>query len=93
MLNPPMDDIELWAMLVLSTWSLGPKASGHFIDSWILSGSTMLYSSLSYGFSSHGITGSFDSLDQTTRNRILAWNASALLHLKSVRNTLPPKLY
>jgi hypothetical protein len=93
MLNPPMDDIELWAMLVLSTWSLGPKASGHFIDSWILSGSTMLYSSLSYGFSSHGITGSFDSLDQTTRNRILAWNASALLHLKSVRNTLSPKLY
>jgi hypothetical protein len=93
MLNPPMEDADLWAMLVLSTWSLGPKSSGHFIDSWLLSGSLMLYSSLSYGFPSHGITESYDSLDQTTRNRIIAWNASALLHLKSVSYTTPSKLY
>lgn len=84
MLNPPMDNTDLWAMLVLSTWSLGPATSGHFIDSWLLSGSTMLYSLLSYGFSSHSTIGSFDSQDQTTRDQILAWNASALVHLKSV---------
>jgi hypothetical protein len=93
MLNPPLDDTDLWAMLVLSTWSLGPKTSGHFIDSWLLSGSTMLYSSLTYGISSHGITEDYDSLDQTTRNRILAWNASALLHLKSVLRMMPIRLY
>lgn len=79
-----MDNADLWAMLVLSTWSLGPATSGHFIDSWLLSGSTMLYSLLSYGFSSHGSTESFDSQDQMTKDRILAWNASALVHLKSV---------
>lgn len=84
MLDAPMDDADLWSMLILSTWSLGPETSGHFIDSWLLSGSTMLYSIQSYGFSTHGTTGSFDSQDQMTRNRILAWNASALLHLKSV---------
>jgi hypothetical protein len=93
MLNPPMDDTDLWAMLVLSTWSLGPKTSGHFIDSWLLSGSTMLYSSLSYGFSSHGTPESYDSQDKTTRDRFLAWNASALLHLKLVLYTMPLKLY
>lgn len=84
MLNPPLENADLWAMLVLSTWSLGPANSGHFIDSWLLSGSTMLYSLLSYGFSSHGTTGSYDLQNQTTRTRIVAWNASALLHLKSV---------
>lgn len=84
MLNPPMDNNDLWAMLVLSTWSLGPATSGHFIDSWLLSGSTMLYSLLSYGFPSHSTIRNFDSQDQTTKDRILAWNASALVHLKSV---------
>lgn len=84
MLNPPMDSTDLWAMLVLSTWSLGPATSGHFIDSWLLSGSTMLYSLLSYGFSSHNTIRSFDPEDQMTRDRMLAWNASALVHLKSV---------
>ena len=84
MLNPPMENPELWAMLVLSTWSLGPATSGHFIDSWLLSGSTMLYSLLSYGFSSYSTPESFGSQDQMTRDRILAWNASALVHLKSV---------
>jgi hypothetical protein len=84
MLNPPMEDVELWTMLVLSTWSLGPAASGHFIDSWLLSGSTMLYSLLSYGFSSLSTSEKFDSKDQMTRSRMLAWNSSALVHLKSV---------
>ena len=84
MLNPPMDNTDLWAMLVLSTWSLGPATSGQYIDSWLLSGSTMLYSLLSYGFSSHGAIGRFDVQDQVTRERILAWNSSALVHLKSV---------
>ena len=82
MLNPPMDSTDLWAMLVLSTWSLGLATSGHFIDSWLLSGSTMLYSLLSYGFSSRSTIENFDSQDQMTRDRILAWNASALVHLK-----------
>lgn len=91
MLNPPVDNADLWAMLVLSTWSLGPANSGHFIDSWLLSGSTMLYSLLSYGFSPHGTTESYESQDQITRNRMLAWNASALLHLKSVSHVEPTK--
>jgi hypothetical protein len=93
MLNPPMEDADLWTMLVLSTWSLGPATSGHFIDSWLLSGSTMLYSLLSYGFSSHGTGHSFDSQDQTARNRMLAWNASALVHLKSVSNSALLSMY
>jgi len=93
MLNPPMEDADLWTMLVLSTWSLGPATSGHFIDSWLLSGSTMLYSLLSYGFSPHGTSESFDSQDQATRNRMLAWNASALVHLKSVSNTVLLRMY
>ena len=84
MLNPPMDHTDLWTMLILSTWSLGPATSGHFIDSWLLSGSTMLYSLLSYGFSAHSTIGTFDSQDHITRDRMLAWNASALVHLKSV---------
>lgn len=84
MLNPPMDHADLWAMLVLSTWSLGPTSSGHFIDSWLLSGSTMLYSLLSYGFSSRSTTESYHPQDEITKKRMLAWNASALLHLKSV---------
>ena len=93
MLNPPMDNADLWTMLVLSTWSLGPANSGHFIDSWLLSGSTVIYSLLSYGFSSNGTAGSYDSQDQMKKDRILAWNASALLHLKFVSSTLPLKLY
>jgi hypothetical protein len=88
-----MEDADLWTMLVLSTWSLGPATSGHFIDSWLLSGSTMLYSLLSYGFSSHGTGHSFDSQDQTARNRMLAWNASALVHLKSVSNSALLSMY
>lgn len=93
MLNPPMENADLWAMLVLSTWSLGPADSGHFIDSWLLSGSTVLYSLLSYGFSSHGATERYDFHSQTTRTRIVAWNASALLHLKSVSYIRPQNLY
>ena len=88
MLNPPMDNTGLWAMLVLSTWSLGPAGSGHFIDSWLLSGSTMLYSLLSYEFSSHSTIRDLDSQDQVLRDRVLAWNASALVHLKSVSDMM-----
>jgi len=85
MLNPPLDNADLWAMLVLSTWNLGPAHSNSFIDSWLLSGSTLLYSSLSYGFStSRGAIDNFDSQSLTTKDHILAWNATALLHLKSV---------
>jgi hypothetical protein len=84
MLNPPLDTADLWAMLVLSTWNLGPANSGRFIDSWLLSGSTLLYSSLTYDFSSRGLINDYDSQDPATKNHILAWNASALLHLKYV---------
>jgi hypothetical protein len=82
MLNPPLDTADLWAMLVLSSWNFGRANSSRFIDSWLLSGSTILYSSLSYGFSSRGVANDYDSQDQTTKSRILAWNATALLHLK-----------
>lgn len=82
MLNPPLDTAALWTMLILSTWNLGPANSGRFIDSWLLSGSTILYSSLTYGFPSRGAVNDPKSLSQTTRSHILAWNASALLHLK-----------
>jgi len=83
MLNPPLDTADLWTMLILSTWNLGPANSNRFIDSWLLSGSTLLYSSLSYGFStSRRAIDDFDSQDQTTKAQILAWNATALLHLK-----------
>lgn len=82
MLNPPMDTADLWAMLVLSSWNLGPANSGRFIDSWLLSGSTLLYSSLTYDFSSHRVINDYDSQHPATRSHILAWNAAALQHLK-----------
>jgi hypothetical protein len=82
LLNPPLDTPDLWAMLVLSTWNLGQANSSRFIDSWLLSGSTLLYSSLTYGFSSRGVVNDYDSQNQTIRCHILAWNATALLHLK-----------
>ena len=82
MLNPPLDTADLWAMLVLSTWNLGPANSSRFIDSWLLSGSTLLYSSLTCGFSSRGVINDYDSQDETTKGHVLAWNATALLHVK-----------
>jgi hypothetical protein len=82
MLNPPLDKADLWAMLVLSSWNLGPANSGRFIDSWLLSGSTLLYSSLTYGFSSRGAVNDYDSQHPKMKSYILAWNAAALLHLK-----------
>jgi hypothetical protein len=82
MLNPSLDTADLWAMLVLSSWNLGISNSGRFIDSWLLSGSTLLYSSLTYDFSSHGVIKDYDSQHPATKSHILAWNAAALLHLK-----------
>jgi len=82
MLNPPLDKADLWAMLVLSSWNLGPANSSRFIDSWLLSGSTVLYSYLTYGFSSRGVVNDYDLQDPTTKSHVLAWNATALLHLK-----------
>jgi hypothetical protein len=82
MLNPPLDTADLWAMLVVSTWNLGPANSGRYIDSWLLSGSTLLYSSLTYDFTSQGVINDYDTQDPTTKSHILAWNATALPHLK-----------
>jgi hypothetical protein len=82
LLNPPLDTSDLWVMLILSAWNLGPANSSRFIDSWLLSGSTLLYSCLTYGFSSRGVVNDYDSQDETTKSHVLAWNVTALLHLK-----------
>lgn len=83
MLNPPVDNDSLFAMLILGTWSLGPgHDTGRFIDSWLLSGSTILNSLLSFGYSPREIEESYDLENQETRIRVLSWNTASLLHLK-----------
>jgi hypothetical protein len=84
LLNPPLETSDLWAMLILSAWNLGPANSSRFIDSWLLSGSTLLYSSLTYGFSTRGVVNDYDFQNETTKSHVLAWNVTALLHLKYV---------
>jgi hypothetical protein len=80
MLNTPLGLPIIYSMLITSTWNLTPRLKGRYIDSWLLSGSTVLHSMLFLDFSNPAYMLDLD--DIAFRNRILAWNATCLLHFK-----------
>ncbi|KAI1613824.1 hypothetical protein EDD36DRAFT_417685 [Exophiala viscosa] len=71
MLNTPLELATIHAMLIFSTWNMGPGAHVRYIDSSLLSGSTITHLMLTSGCPGLDLTNNFEESDM--RNRTETW--------------------
>uniref|UniRef100_A0A8H7K6H7 Transcriptional activator of proteases prtT n=1 Tax=Bionectria ochroleuca TaxID=29856 RepID=A0A8H7K6H7_BIOOC len=80
MLATPLSLPTIYSMLISSTFNLHPTFQSRYIDTWLLSGSTLLHLMLFMDFSFPDGVEPLE--DEKTRSQILAWNSACLIHLK-----------
>jgi hypothetical protein len=86
-LDTPIGLTTIHAMLIFSAWSFGPLVpGGRYIDSWLMSSTTITHCMLSFSLSELGSLTSF--YDDTSRNMCRMWIQASLVHLKYVRYQL-----
>lgn len=80
-LDTPINLSTIHAMLIFSAWSFGPLIpGGRYIDSWLMSSTTITHCMLSFPLSELStLTGFFD---ETSRNMCRMWIQASLVHLK-----------
>ncbi|CAH0020623.1 unnamed protein product, partial [Clonostachys rhizophaga] len=80
MLATPLSLPTIYSMLISSTFNLHPTFQSRYIDTWLLSGSTILHLMLFMDFSFPDNVEPLE--DEKIRSQILAWNSACLIHLK-----------
>lgn len=80
-LDTPINLSTIHAMLIFSAWSFGPLIpGGRYIDSWLMSSTTITHCMLSFPLSElSSLTGFYD---ETSRNMCRMWIQASLVHLK-----------
>lgn len=82
-LETPIDLSTIHAMLIFSAWSFGPLVpGGRYIDSWLMSSTTITHCMLSFPLSEISSLNNF--YDPVRRNKCRMWIQASLVHLKYV---------
>ncbi|KAJ5749088.1 uncharacterized protein N7511_010784 [Penicillium nucicola] len=90
-LDTPIGITTIHAMLIFSAWSFGPLVpGGRYIDSWLMSSTTITHCMLSFSLSELGSLTSF--YDDTSRNMCRMWIQASLVHLKFAIGTGRPSV-
>jgi hypothetical protein len=80
-LDTPINLSAIHAMLIFSAWSFGPLIpGGRYIDSWLMSSTTITHCMLSFPLSKLSSLNGF--YDETSRNMCRMWIQASLVHLK-----------
>ncbi|CAG8366591.1 unnamed protein product [Penicillium salamii] len=90
-LETPIDLSTIHAMLIFSAWSFGPLVpGGRYIDSWLMSSTTITHCMLSFPLSElSSMTGFYDPI---SRNKCRMWIQASLVHLKFAIGTGRPSV-
>ncbi|KAJ5293877.1 hypothetical protein N7508_008698 [Penicillium antarcticum] len=90
-LDTPIGLTTIHAMLIFSAWSFGPLVpGGRYIDSWLMSSTTITHCMLTFSLSELGSLTSF--YDDTSRNMCRMWIQASLVHLKFAIGTGRPSV-
>lgn len=82
-LDTPIDISTIHAMLIFSVWSFGPLVpGGRYIDSWLMSSTTITHCMLSFPLSELSAHPSL--YDEKSRSMCRMWIQASLVHLKYV---------
>ncbi|EKV05913.1 hypothetical protein PDIG_81100 [Penicillium digitatum PHI26] len=90
-LDTPIDISTIHAMLLFSAWSFGPLVpGGRYIDSWLMSSTTITHCMLSFPLSR--LVSQVGVYDDSNRNMCRMWIQASLVHLKYAIGTGRPSV-